>query len=79
VHRYRVTGFDGSGVELFALKVDGVNEQDAQRIAMRDLGNNANGSWRADQVERFEVELVWRSVAVTETKVSPKRSGRRGS
>jgi hypothetical protein len=50
VHRYLVTGFDGSGAALFALKVDGINEQDAQRVAMRDLRSSPNGPWWADQV-----------------------------
>jgi hypothetical protein len=64
-HRYRVTGFDRSGAELFALTVDGINEQDAQFIAMRDLRRTPIGSQRANQAERLEVELVWRAVGVT--------------
>jgi hypothetical protein len=65
MHRYRVTGFDREGVELFALTVDGLDEHDAQLVCVRDLRRTPNGSHLARQAERLEVELVWRVVGVT--------------
>jgi len=65
MHRYRVRGYDRRGVELFALQVDGISEQDAKLIAMRNMRRTPNGSRHADEAERLDVELMWRAVGVT--------------
>lgn len=59
--RYRVTGYDESGAELFSLSVeDAPNEDVATLMAMAQLRRTPDGTEKANKAERVIPVLEWR-------------------
>jgi hypothetical protein len=53
--RYRVTGFDRSGSNLFSLVVEAIGPDHAKIVALVELRKPFTDAHLADQAERLEV------------------------
>jgi hypothetical protein len=53
--RYRVTGFDRSGSNLFSLVVEAIGPNHAKIVALVELRKSFTDAHLADQAERLEV------------------------
>ena len=54
--RYRVTGFDRSGSNLFSLVVEAIGPDHAKIVALVELRKSFADAHLADKAERLEVE-----------------------
>jgi hypothetical protein len=53
--RYRVTGFDRSGTNLFSLVVEAIEPDHAKIMALVELRKSSSDAHLADQAQRLEV------------------------
>jgi hypothetical protein len=60
---YLITGYDSAGKVLFSVKAEGINQTDAQLVAIRELRRTPDGFQKANKVEKIVAELRWRNVS----------------